>query len=139
VTPEQATALVELLVAAFPHPRVPELTVALYRDQLTALADADAARTAVHALIAHEEYFPPIALVLREYHPAARRNAEERARGHELEEPELDEETRVENVRRARELLDRLERGIAERAAEGGLTDWHSGTGEGDARGAPRR
>jgi hypothetical protein len=137
VTPDEATALVELLVAAFPHPRVPELTVALYRDQLTRLADADAARTAVHVLIANEEYLPPIALVLREYRPAAQRNAEERARGHELEEPELDEDARRENVRRARELLARLERGIAERAAEGGLTDRHSG--DGDTQGAPRR
>jgi hypothetical protein len=132
MNPAEAEALVELLTAAFPIPRVPDLTVALYREQLARLPDVDAARAAVEALIANEERFPPIALVLREYHPAARRNIEERSRGRELEEPELDEDARRENARRARELHERLERVVAERAAKGGLTDWHSSNGEGD-------
>ena len=86
MTLAEADALVALLTAAFPHPRVPELTAQMYREQLTRLADVDAARAAVEALIENEHYFPPVAAVLREYRPAARRNAEERARGHELEE-----------------------------------------------------
>jgi hypothetical protein len=115
MTPAEADALVQLLTAAFPHPRVPDLTVALYREQFARrMKDVDAARTAVEALIENEEYFPPIAAVLREYRPAARRNAEERGRGHELEERPPDWQ---EQAARAREVLDRLNRSIDDRAA----------------------
>ncbi len=114
MTLAEADALVALLTAAFPHPRVPELTAQMYREQLTRLADVDAARAAVEALIENEHYFPPVAAVLREYRPAARRNAEERARGHELEERPPDWQ---EQAARAREVLDRLNRSMDERSA----------------------
>jgi hypothetical protein len=129
MTRPEAEALVELLTAAFPHPRVPDLTVALYRDELERLPDVEAARAAVQALIANEERFPVLAVLLREYRPAARRNAEQRARSHGLEEPEPDW---AENARRAQQLRDRLGRAMTERATEGGLSDWQSGDGEGD-------
>jgi hypothetical protein len=111
----EAKLLVAALTAAFPHPRVPQATVELYREQLARLPDVDAARSALEVLIANEERLPPIALVLREYRPAARRNAERRARGRELPEPPPDPES----ARKARELLDRLERSIAGRAEAG--------------------
>jgi hypothetical protein len=135
VSPAEAKLLVAALAAAFPHPRVPEATVTLYCEQLARLDDADAARAAVEVLIANEERFPPVAVILREYRSArrwrAQEQAAERARGRGLaESPPLD---LAENACRARELLVRLEHGMAERAADGGLTDWQSSNGEADA------
>ena len=115
MTPAEARALVRWLTAAFPHPPVPEFTAQIYREQFEQLKDIDAARSAVQSVIENEHYFPPIASVLREYRPAARRNAEERARGHELEERPPDWQ---EQARRARDVLDRLNRSMDERAAE---------------------
>jgi hypothetical protein len=73
VSPAEAKLLVAALAAAFPHPRVPEATVTLYCEQLARLDDADAARAAVEVLIANEERFPPVAVILREYRSARRR------------------------------------------------------------------
>jgi hypothetical protein len=114
--PSEAQALVELLKAAFPYPRIPDLTVALYREQLARLPDADAARTAVESLIANEERLPPVAVILREYRPAAQRNADERARARGLPEPPPDPE----NAQRASEMVDRLTRQMEERARTAG-------------------
>jgi hypothetical protein len=112
VTPAEAKLLVAALAAAFPHPRIPEATIALYREQLAKLADVEAARVVVELLIQNEDWFPTIAAILREYRPISRRNADARAHTHGLPEPPLDPE----NARRAREMVARLEASIAERA-----------------------
>jgi hypothetical protein len=116
---DEAQLLVAALVAAFPHPRIPRATIALYNEQFGRLADAEAARTSVELLIANEERFPPIAILLREYRMAARRNMEERSRVRGLDEPPPDPE----NARKAREYLERLTGRMAERSAEGGLSE----------------
>jgi hypothetical protein len=114
VTAAEARLLVAALVAAFPHPRVPAATIALYREQLAKLGDIEAARGTVELLIQNEDRFPPVAAIRREYQPLARRNADERARTHGLPEPPADPR----NVERARALLKRLEVARAERLAD---------------------
>lgn len=117
MTTAQARMFVTALAAAFPFPRVPDSTVALYIEQIAQLQDVDAAREAIRTLIANEDRFPTIALIGREYRPHAKRNADERARERGLNEPPPDPDI----ARRARELRDRLSTIVAERATRAGL------------------
>jgi hypothetical protein len=117
MTHEQAEALVAVLLAAFPHPRVPDLTVELYCQRIAQLRDVDAATEAVNAIADGEDRWPTLKLVLREYDTRAKRNRDRLAYERGLLEgpPEPD------GLARAQALLDRVNRSIAERAKSAGL------------------
>jgi hypothetical protein len=108
--------LLAKLVAAFPFPTPPEGTAALWTEELAKLPNVEAARAAIDALIREERFWPPLATMLERYAEARRDLAEQEARERGLAErtadPPLDE---LENKRRARELLDRLNRTVGER------------------------
>jgi hypothetical protein len=126
VTRDDAEMLVAVLVAAFPSPLVPKATRALTIEQLTKWRDLEAAAAAVDAIIENEDRWPSVALLLREYRPRAKRNAERFAqeRGLEASPPDA-----AENARQARALLERLTNDVETRAAKTGLPNWN---GNGD-------
>jgi hypothetical protein len=115
--------LVAKLMAAFPFPTPPEGTAALFVEELAKLASVETARAAIDALI-YEERWPTLEAVLARYAEARRAQAEQEARERGLaersDEPPLDE---LENKRRARELLDRLNRTVGERNKTVGMPE----------------
>lgn len=110
MTIRDARLLATALAAAFPFPRVPSATVDLYTEQLAALPDTDAARTAVKRVIEEADRFPPLVMILREYRWYARRNADELARVRGLDEPPPDPA----NAEKARALLRRLTNAVGD-------------------------
>ena len=104
-----------MLMAAFPHPLVPESTRGLYVQQVGKCKDVALMAEVVQAVIENEERFPPLALLLTEYRRRAKRHADEMARWRGLEEPPP---VQAENVRRARELFERLASAIETRPYE---------------------
>jgi hypothetical protein len=114
MTDREANALVAVLVAAFPHPLVPNATMALYATQLAQCKDAAVMAEVVQAAIENEERFPPISVLLREYRSRRKRKADQLAsRG--LEEAKASD---AENERQARMLYERLRDSIESRAFE---------------------
>jgi hypothetical protein len=115
MTRAEADRLVLVLMAAFPHPLVPDSTRSLYAEQISNCKDAALMAEVVQATIENEERFPPLALLLSEYRRRAKRQADETARWRGLEEPPPDQ---AENARRAQELYERLASAIETRAYE---------------------
>jgi hypothetical protein len=74
--------LVELLVSAFPYPQPPEATLALYRDELELLDDAEIALEAIRQLYRDPEakFLPSIGAIHDAYWHCQRAAAEERDR-----------------------------------------------------------
>jgi hypothetical protein len=122
VNESDARMLIAKLVAAFPFPTPPEGTAELYAEEVAKLASVEAARGAIDALIREETFWPPLATMLERYAQARRTLAEQAARERGLAEraahPPLDE---LENRRRARELLERLNRAQNDRNRMVGL------------------
>jgi hypothetical protein len=116
VRPSDAAMLAAKLQAAFPFLTPPQATIELYAEELAKLDNVEAARVAVDALIYEATFWPPLATLHERYTEARRRIAErqaaERGLAERAEEPTLDE---LENRRRARALLDRLNRAQDER------------------------
>lgn len=109
---QDARALVMQLNAAFPSPAMSDATFELYVAEFARLADEQAAQETITILVRAVRWLPSIAEVLDTYKPKAQRNAEQRARERGLEEAPADPE----NLARARELLDRLRRGLGNAA-----------------------
>jgi hypothetical protein len=93
VKQEQAKRLVASLNAAFPNPKMPEATFALYAAELCRLWDEQAAFEAIAGLIRSSSWLPSIAEILQAYHPIARRSEEHR-QALEREEALLRSQTR---------------------------------------------
>ncbi len=115
MTRTEAEQLVAVLMAAFPHPVVPDGTRGLYAEQLSKCKDAALMAEVVQATIENEERFPPLAVLLTEYRRRAKRHADEMARWRGLEEAPPDQAV---NARRARELFERLASAVEARAYE---------------------
>lgn len=103
MTRAQALALTAKLVAAYPHPRVEQLTIDVYAEQIEKLAIFDAGLEAVNRLVASERMLPRIADVYEMYHSIRDRHLPPG-----LPEPPVSEEQRAENLRQAKALLERL-------------------------------
>jgi len=114
VNERQAAQVVRRLFAAFPYPRPPKDTFDLYHAELLVL-DYAPAQEAVAQLVRGEERLPPLAVVLREYQAARRREQVELAHVRGLPEPEA----APDSAARARDLLQHLRDGTF-RDAEGG-------------------
>jgi hypothetical protein len=115
MTRAEAEQVVAVLMAAFPHPLIPDSTRELYVQQVGRCRDVTLMAEVVQATIENEERFPPLALLLSEYRRRAKRQADEMARWRGLEEPPPDQ---AENARRARELFERLASAVERRAYE---------------------
>jgi hypothetical protein len=87
-----ATIIVAKLVAAFPHPRVPPETVALYVEELSELPHVGAARAAVDDLLHSERFWPPLAAIFDGYYDSLKRirdrEASERGLAERASEPD---------------------------------------------------
>jgi hypothetical protein len=125
---EQAEALVAVLLAAFPYPRVPDLTVELYCQRLAQLHDVDAATEAVNAIADGEERWPTLKLILREYDTRAKRNRDRLAYERGLDEGPPDPNA----LARVREIQAVIQRAIDERSRSAGLVK-QDGNGNDDA------
>ncbi len=86
MTKQEAQGLIAAIAAAWPSPRIPQATIALYRSELERLKDYDAAKTAIHGLISTSRYLPTIAELKAVYRIGVRRNAEQRAETRGLSE-----------------------------------------------------
>lgn len=108
MTREQALQLVTRLVAAYPHPVVPDETVALYVERLATL-DFVACRRAVTDLIdADLEHLPRIGRVRRVTSEHAIRLRQQREQQRLLEAPPLSPEERQAMKARVRELVEQV-------------------------------
>jgi hypothetical protein len=99
-----ARLLLAELLAAFPYPQPPKGTALLWEAELGKLADEDAARDAVDALVSTCERWPTVRRLRDEYCAAVRRRAIANAETHGLPEPPPDPD----RAARARALLERL-------------------------------
>jgi hypothetical protein len=86
----EAETLVAALSAAFPWPRPPESTLALYKNELRGLVDVEAASEAVRAVVRSSPKWPPWAAVLEAYQVVVRRKQAEAARERGLPEDEVE-------------------------------------------------
>jgi hypothetical protein len=115
MTDRDANALVAVLVAAFPHPLVPNATMALYATQLAQCKDAAVMAEVVQAAIENEERLPSISVLLREYRSRRKRKADQLASARGLDEARASD---AENERQARMLYERLRDSIESPAFE---------------------
>lgn len=97
MTVEQADLLIREIHASYPSAKFSRENLARYRDVLVGFGSFEAAQAAVKAITETEEWFPSVAIVVREYKSAARRLAESRPA---LPGPEVTETERRENLKR---------------------------------------
>jgi hypothetical protein len=88
MTPAEARAFVDRLIAAFPFPRRPQATIDLYVGELAELKDREAALASLTSIIRTGDRFPTVAAIRTEYQAQRRRRAHDRADTHGLPEPD---------------------------------------------------
>lgn len=110
MTRDAAERLVLALRAAFPRPAWDEATVVLYVGKIAKLDDEQAGNIAIDGLIDSATFRPSFAEVRREYLAALRTQTDERARTHGLPEPEVTEKERRANLKRLREMTEKIGR-----------------------------
>lgn len=99
------------LRAAFPRPEWDRATIDLYRAELAQL-DEQGLVSAAQALIRRCVFRPSIAEIRAEHRFQTNELRRRNASTHGLAEPELSDEERAENVRRARALLGMISRPV---------------------------
>lgn len=113
MTKAEAIDLLGVLAAAYPRQELSNATTALYVDRLQR-ERYEPARDAIESLVDSSRWFPAISEIRDEIARYRDRYAPKA-----LEEPELTEEERQENLRRIRDLASRIGRSVDEPAETG--------------------